>query len=345
MMKKKKIFKQNFSEIKEPETSKLGIALRTIVSQKGTMIYTNIDELSILLEEQKIDSIQIKQVEMVLISGAFSRYLDQISEGISVLDINNIINATMYSGLSLETIKTVVSDLLYGLGISQKVKIRNLPDIMTTEVPQENTYITPYTCKSELNRIENLIKKGTKLSEEQFSYLNYCYESGIPKAARLLGILYQQGGDLEKDLKKSVEYLNSASRMGDAESRGLLGDYHFREGRLDEAYSLYTMPGALAVNEQRRGIVRILCEIKKFNLKSIIMWFLIAVLMEGGILFSSSAITGDHILAKIVCTVVNIGTIVSLIWVNRKKPFFDLRIYGVAFSIIFFIYMFVYILV
>lgn len=342
MIEIKQIFKNNVHDINGGE-SNLGMALRTIVAEEGMEVYRSTEKLSARLKESDVVETEIRQVEMVLETGSFVRYLDQLADGISSIDINNIIQVSMTAGLSLDTVRKIVSDLLYGIGIPQKINVGSFDE--KREFAANSIYISPYACRYELNKIEELIKSKTKLTEWQVSYLNYCYQAGVPKAARLLGQMYQQGIDVDENPVKAAEYLKTAVSMGDAEAMVLLGDYFFGEAYYDAAYELYTGPGTYAVNEQRRGRVRLLQKIKKFNAKGIFMWIALAVILEIIMLFlPASVITGSHNAVKVICTLLNICSAALVVFTNFKRPFFDLRKYSMAFSGIFFIYAFFYIM-
>lgn len=341
MIEIKQIFKNNVHDINGGE-SNLGKTLRTIVDKESVEVYKSTEKLSVLLKEAGFNDIEIRQVEMVLGTGSFVRYLDQLSDGISAIDINNIIQVSMAAGLSLDTVRKIVSDLLYGIGIPQKINVGSFDE--KREFSANSIYISPYACRYELHKIEDLIKSKTKLLEWQVSYLNYCYQAGIPKAARLLGQMYQMGTGVDENPLIAASYLKNAVSMGDAEAMVLLGDYFFGEAYYDEAYEYYTGPGTYAVDEQHRGRVRLLQKIKKFNSKEIFVWMALAVILQMIILIlPASVITGSHNAAKIVCTLLNICAAAWVAFTNIKRPFFDLRRYGIAFSGIFFIYAFFYV--
>lgn len=331
---------------KQPEVSKLGIALREIVKREGIESYTNTEHLAELLKNYEISEVDIKKVQLVLVSGSFLRYKQQFSEGITAVDINNIIQSTLVSGLSVEVVRTIVSDLLFGVGISQNIHMEVSFDKGHSFL-NKDIYIMPSACEKELNEIEKALTASgeNKLSKEQFNLLNYCALAGIPRAARILGEMYLEGIDTVKDIKKAVEYLEYAVQAGDTKAMSFLGDCCYERGYYNEAYEFFTGPGTIAVDSGKRQLINNLCSIKMFNTKAIVLWLGVTILIE--ILFfflPASTITGVHNVAKVICSLLNIGTfgLLTLHW--YKKPFSDLRQYGLLYAFIVFVYLFVYII-
>lgn len=331
------------------EISRLAKALRTIVKESGTESYKEKESLPVLLQNQGVDMVDIRKVELVLETSNFLRYLDQLSEGISAIDINNIIQSAENSGLTLETLKIIISDLLYGIGITQKIRQENYSEgwEKSSGFSSQSIYLTPYAYKDSLDKVEKNIKEKKKLEASEFSYLNYCCTAGVPRAARILGKLYLQGTYVGKDLKKAKEYLKFAVHTGDAGAMVLLGDYYYEMAKYNEAYELYTSPGALAVNGDRKSRVRDLYDIKKYNKKEVFIWGIITIITEFLILYvcADSVITGKHIVMKVICSILNIGTFAAILWKGKKEMFSDLRGYGLMYGLIAFLYYFVYILI
>lgn len=341
------IGKQIFGCRKQTETegSRLGRVLREIVLREGIESYTNTEHLARLLKNQGIEKIEIRQVELVLESGTFLRYKDQFAQGITAADINNIIQTTAVSGLSAETIRTVVSDLLFGIGISQNIRMEIGFDSGHSFI-NKDIYILPTACEKELKKIESAVtdSERNKLSEEQFGLLNYCALAGIPRAARILGEMYLDGTHTVRDIDKAAEYLTYAVRTGDVKSMAFLGKYYYERGYYNEAYELLTGPGTFVADSGKRQLVDHLCDIKIFNMKTLVMWLGLAFLIEVFLLFiPSSPVTGIQTLMTVICSLLNLGVVGLLLWNRYKRPFSDLRQYGFLFIVVVFIYLFVYI--
>lgn len=344
----KQIFKKNavMSEDDKRVLSPLAFALRHAVSEKGTNIYTDKKEFETILKSCGIGEIQLRQVDMILSGSSFIRYLDHMSEGISAVEINNIMKSAMSTGLSLDTIQNVVSDLLYGIGINQTIMIGSFDERRDLSIGN-GVFISPYACRTELDKLEDILKSGEVLTDWQFGYINYCHRAGIPKASRLLGMMFQQGLNVEESQQKAEEYLGFAVSMGDAESMLFMGDCCFEQARYDEAYIYYTSPGTYAVDQNRRKRVQILCNTRSFNIKEKWAYIILAVILEIIILFfmPESEITGNHNIAKVVCSILNAGSAAAAIWYNRCRPFSDLRKFGSVFAAVMFLYAFMYIVV
>ena len=139
---------------KQPEESRVGMALRTVVMQEGIEAYSNAEDLAEKLSEQGISEIEIKQVQLVLAAGSFLRYKEQFSEGITAADINNIIQTTAVSGLAAETVRKVVSDLLFGVGVSQNIHMEVSFDGGHSFI-NKDIYSIPSACEGELDDIES----------------------------------------------------------------------------------------------------------------------------------------------------------------------------------------------
>ena len=214
-------------------------------------------------------------------------------------------------------------------------------------VLNKDIYSIPSACEKELDEIETALNTEMEvenLSKEQFSFLNYCAAAGIPRAARILGEMYLQGKGTVEDIGKAGEYLRYAVRAGDIKAMSLLGDYCYEKGYYNEAYKLFTSPGTFAVDSSKRQIVSNLCDIKVFNRKELVAWFAVTAALETLILFlPASPITGGHIIAKVICSLLNVGVfgLLTLNW--YKQPYSDLRQYGPLYVLTVFIFLFIYI--
>ena len=331
---------------RQPQETRLGMALRAIVMQEGIEAYSDVERLAERLSAQGVSDIEIRQVQLVLEAGSFMRYKEQFSQGITAVDINNIIQTAEISGLAADTIRKVVSDLLFGVGISQNMHMEISFDSGYSFL-NKDIYSIPSACGKELDEIETALNTEMEvenLSKEQFSFLNYCAAAGIPRAARILGEMYLQGKGTVEDIGKAGEYLRYAVRAGDIKAMSLLGDYCYENGYYNEAYKLFTSPGTFAVDSSKRQIVSNLCDLKVFNRKELVAWFAVTAALETLILFlPASPITGGHIIAKVICSLLNAGVfgLLTLNW--YKQPYSDLRQYGPLYVLTVFIFLFIYI--
>lgn len=346
MLKIKQLFIKT-SQTKK-EGSGLGMALQRVVMRCGRECYNDIEYLTEELKKEGISEIEIKQVQLVLMSGSFLRYIKEFENGVTAVDINNIVQTTAVSGLSVETVRKIVEDLLFGLGITQRIRM-----VISTDENQSirnmNLYIPPSECNEKLCEIEKTFlsnkEDSSAISEKSFDFLNYCVAAGVPMAARILGIMYAEGIYVSKNIKSAVEYLSYAVQTGDTEAMAFLGDCYYESGYYKAAYQLYTGFGTFAVDSGKREKIAHLCNIKVFNIKSLFLWIGVTCLIEMLLMFlPASPITGVHTALKVICTIFNIGTFITLICEWFRNPYADLRKYSMIYTLIVFIYMFVYIL-
>lgn len=329
------------------KVSLLGQVLHQIVMAEGVEVYRDLKKLEELLQQHNIEPASIRRLQLVLETSNFLRYTDQLKNGISAIDINNMIQSSKReSGLTVDTIRRAISDLLYGAGIPQTIKADDYIEDVNNELINGNIYITPYAYEKELDIIEGrILVKGT-LEGEEYSYLNYCSLAGIPRASRILGELYLMGDYVEEDLQKAEEYLRLAASLGDEKSNMLLADYSYEMAKYNEAFELYTRTGE-AINGQRKGRIKNLYDIKQYNKKELVLWGAISIILEILILSACGmpVVTVTHSIMRVLCTLLNIGACIVIFLKAKREKFADFREYGLLYAIIAFLYFFVYILI
>ncbi len=317
--------------------SALAVALKGIVSAEGVDVYSDPSKLAAQLQSKGIEACQIKQVELAVWASAFVRYLDQLSSGLSAIDINNIILSVEEAGLSASVSRNVVSDILFSLNvpqIAQEVSLK--PGEADPELAQ--LYIPPREYSAALEEIKRCVFNGQKLTEKQFSTLNSFLGARIPDAYTVMGMVYYTGLEVTQSDEKALEHWQYAASHGSAEAYGLLGDYYYNRDNM-QAYRLYSRPGALALNEKRWDKFRNLLKTKKFHLKQLVILAALFVLTTVFMfVFKNSAITGGHTAAAIVCTIINALILAGSVFIHIKDPYQDLRHFSLPMMLMFLIF-------
>ena len=311
--------------------------LKSIVGDQGPDVYRDIPQLVDYLKEKNIRDCAIKQVELVLYGSSLVRYLDRLSGGLSAVDINNIVLTAEQAGLSSKAARKTVSDILYSLSVPQQTI-----DLSTNELAEQTSggglYVPPVAYEKEIAKFRRKIQQDQELSEQEFSELNKFVIAGIPVAYTLMGAVYLKGLGVPANQDTALEKLKYAASHGDAEAYGLLGDLYFDHDNM-RAFEFYSRPGAMALNEERCDRFRRLHKVKRFHrLQAILFSVLMLVIALFMYIFRASVITGTHIPALIVCTVINLVA-TSVLWVvHIKNPYQDLRALALPYLITFFVY-------
>ncbi len=311
--------------------------LKGIVASKGVEIYRDIPELSEQLKAQGIRDSSIKQVELVLYGSSLTRYLDQLSDGLSAVDVNNIILTAERAGLSAKAARKTVSDILYSLNVPQLA--HDLSSVELTEQAMGGTiYIPPAAYAGRIGKLQTKVKNGQELTKEEFSELDAFALAGIPVAHTLLGQIYLEGLGVPQDESTALEHLKCAASHGDAEAYGLLADYNYGKDNM-KAFQLYSRPGAMALDEERWERFRNLNRVKRHhNIQALLLVALTLFAELFMFVFSSSVITGEHMVACIVCSVINFLIAIGSVMVHIKNPYQDLRNLSLPLLVTFFIF-------
>lgn len=311
--------------------------LKRIVAEKGPDVYRNVPQLVDQLQGTNIRDCAIKQVELVLYGSSLVRYLDRLNSGLSAIDINNIVLTAEQAGLSSKAARKTVSDILYSLSVPQLTT-----DLSAIELAEQtmggSAYVPPSVYENQLDKMRRKIRNSQVLTAQEFSDLNLFANAGIPAAYTLLGTVYLQGLGVPEDQDTALEKLKYAASHGDAEAYGMLGDYYFDRDNM-KAFELYTRPGAMALSEDRWERFRRLHKVKRFHRMQAICVTAVALLLALFMLvFRSSAITGAHTAAWIVCTVLNFVLTIVVWLVHSRNPYQDLRALILPYIVMFFVY-------
>lgn len=312
-------------------------ALKSIVASEGAEIYRNVPKLAGLMKAHDICDSAIKQVELVLYGSSLVRYLDQLSSGLSAIDINNIILTAESAGLSTKVARKTISDILYSLNVPQLAQ-----DVSIMELAEQanggNIYIPPVAYVRQIDEMQAKIRNGQELTADEFSELNAFAQAGVPTANTLLGRIYLDGLGVPADENTALESLKCAATHGDAEAYGLLADYYYGKDNM-RAFELYSKPGAMALNENRWECFRNLQKVKRYNNLQVLLLIALVVVVELFMfLFHTSVITGSHMVACIVCSAINCLITIGILIVHFKDPYQDIRNLSLPILIIFFIF-------
>lgn len=304
--------------------SVLDRALRALVREKGRDIYRDPDKVASHLKKEKISSARIKQVELVLTESSLLGYLDRMNEGLSAVDCNNILLSAERTGLSDQTIRIIVSALLYG---------QEVPQVFAEFLPlkealykgnERSLYVPPREYQQPLQEIQRKLDVKTELEKADISQLRLFVRADIPMAHRLYG-QYLMSCAVPNDIPRGVEQLQIAADQGDAEAAALLAD-HYMKTDPQKAHQLYAQPGAVAMDKRRRENFLVLQKRRKHCLTQ--LWRLagIFVLLELFIfLMFSSPVTGSHPTAQLLCSVVNAANLIWLVAHHIMDPYRDLQ--------------------
>lgn len=315
----------------------MAAALKDIVAKEGADIYRDVDKLSAMMKERKLQPAYIKQVELAVCASSLVRYLEQLATGLSAIDINNIILTAEGAGLSSVTARRIVADILYSLNVpqlAQELSVGGGKDISE----MSKIYIPPLAYNSRLSNFMSIIDGGGTLEQEQVTELTGFMKAGIPGAFTLMGRLYLIGRGVPQDEEKALKLLGHAAELGDGAAYGYLGDYYYNKNN-ETAHQLYSRPGALALGEDRWRKFRNLEKCKKFHRAQAIAFGVLFVLLEVFMfMFRSSILTGSHPVALILCTLLNLAAVGATVFVHMKNPFQDLRNYSLPMLCSFFIF-------
>lgn len=302
--------------------SQLEQALTGLIREKGRDAYKNTTKVAQYLRECQISMTQIRHVELILADSALIRYLDQMDGGLTAVECNNILLSAEGTGLTEQTIRQTVEALLGAMGVPQVLE--KVEQKAGTRAVERNLYVPPREYGPFLREIEGKLAEGEDLTKEEYSRLDQYVRAGVPKAYRLQGQACLKFGG-EEQVRLGVERLEYAAERGEAEAAALLADYYApRAGR--KAHALYTKPGALAMDQERKENFRKLKEKRRgrgVQLALLVCVFLVvqAVLW----LLPASPVSGAHEQARTVCTWIAVLNAVWLAGRYVRDPYQDLR--------------------
>lgn len=311
-------------------------ALRALVAEKGRDAYRNTTEVAQYLRARQISPTQIHHVELILTDSAILRYLDQMDGGLSAVECNNILLSAEGSGLSDRTIRVTVEALLGGMGVPQVLE--HIDAGIKTRGKERSLYVPPREYDWFLSQIEEKLAANEVLNKDEYSLLDQFVQAGVPKAFRLLGHAYILFPENKKAVRTGVEKLEFAASRGDVEAAALLADYYAeRNGR--RAHSLYTKPGALAMDDERKQNFMTLKQKQKGRVLQLLMIAVVYLVIQAALMWlPASPVTGSHETARTVCSWINALGALWLAGRYIQDPYRDLRAETIPMLLALFVY-------
>ena len=267
-----------------------GVILRNIIKEAGADILNDIPALQQALIAKKCNETAMYQLLLLLQSSSMSRYIPQVTTGISMIDINNIVtNAQRNTGLSKKTIQSVLSAVFYGLSLPTALESVVIPEENNGQTMADKAIVEWEEYEKPLDEIEKAIgSNDEKTLVEMAPTLEKAMRAGIADAQYLKGICHYNGIGAPKDPALAKRYLTLAADNGCVRASAVLGDIHFAARRYTKAFEYYTVIGAIAISKPRQNNVRVILEQQTVNRKSLLMsgitW---ALLLVFNILFGS----------------------------------------------------------
>lgn len=334
----------SFGEInpaKKKMPSERAKALQFIVKSKTPSVYGDPEVLVSALMDAKISLASVKQVELALTSGALRSFLTENKDPSSI-EINNVLFAIENCGIADEDARDLLQDLLYSIDVKSVIE-----DYSSLKLSLKNgevlKHISPEIYKNKLAEIMNYVatEQVDKLTQDVQAELQFYAQCNIGEANYILGIMYNNGIGVKKDASIAYTYVKKSAAVGYPPAYALLGDASFMNNDYDEAYSYYSKPGAIALDKTRTQRVDILFKAKGFARKVIVWLGVIYAALMATMIFGVSrlSLTGARPAAVIVFSILMTLMFGYIIWTHIRKPFKDLRHWGVAFLILFFIYL------
>ena len=303
-----------------------GNCLRKIIAERGPEILKDCAALGVELKKTNCNEAVYYQILLLLKVSNLTQYIPQISTGISMIDINNIVScAEKQTGLSKKTIKMVLSAIFFGL---------SLPSSLEHVVfPKDKTYAFRDSVMDDLQKYDAKLREihnyilldRIKEFMELVPILDTAVRAGHPEALYLKGLCFYKGFGTEEKLEDARYYLSLAAKNGSVRAHALLGDIYFEDPYFpdyDAAFKQYTIIGAVPLSEKRQKSVAVILQQKKTNIIDLglasALWVLILVfsLLMGGGTFSYDFAPhwGGAICAIIFSTLVLVAGVLSFVY-------------------------------
>lgn len=255
------------------EHTQLGEALKEFVTERGTDALRSVDDAASSLREKNIPESTVLQISLFLKASNISNYYEQAKNGISMIDVNNIVTcACEETGLTKKSVKYLLTAVLYAIGVST--------DIHTVVIPTEGdateadkSILSEENYAEKLTAVQNAVKNK---DEKQISALsadfNELVNAGIPEALYLKGMCCMNGIATEPNTETAYKYLAAASNAGHAEAAAVLGDYYYLSKtrcNYTKAYEYYTQLGAVALSDERKNNLKAITATEEQNVKQL----------------------------------------------------------------------------
>ena len=332
--------KVNSHKMKWP--TERAIALRHIVDGNTASIYNNTEILRTSLMEAKIPIVAIKQLELALTSDALRKLLNSEDKNPTSIEINNALFSIENCGIADDDARDILEDLLYSINVSNVLK--DYSAVKEAVANKKTTkYIPPQIYKGKLKEIMSFVsaKDKEKLTSEVQEELNMYAECNIGEANYILALMYNEGIGVKKDTNLAYKYAKKAAAGGYPPAYAMLGDMEYNYNHFDEAYAYYAKPGAIALDKKRSNRVDNLFKAKGFANKVCISLGVIYAVLIATMLFviNSLALSSGHPVVLTVFIALMTIMMAYIIYVHCKKPLKDLRHWGIAFALLFTLYL------
>lgn len=260
----------------------LGEALKQLIAEQGIDILKSSDAVSEGLKNKNISSNIIMQMILFLNASNISNYYTQTENGITMIDVNNIIIcACEETGLTKKRIKYLLTAVLYALGMPTDIQFANIPsETGITEVSK--CIVSPATYAEKLADIQKAIQsKDEKKISNLSTDLDAFVKAGIPEAMYLKGVCHMNGIGTETDMKVAYNYFAAAANMGHAEANAALGDYYASEENRNytKSYEYYTQLGAVALSDERKDNLKTIIANVEQNVKQLVLSGILLVIL------------------------------------------------------------------
>lgn len=322
--------KINASLKKRP--SERAVVLRHIVDTYTVAVYNNGEILRTSLLEAKMEPVAVKQLELALTSPVVKDFLVSEEKDPTSMEINHVLFAIEGCGLSDADARELLDDLLYSKQIDPVLR-EYVAVKEAVGKGKATNYIPPQLYQEKLQEIMGYVsaKDEEKLTSEVQEELSTYAECHIGEANYILSLMYRDGIGVVKDMELANTYAQKAVAGGYPPAYAMLGDVAYSNNRFDEAYAYYTKPGAIALDEMRRGRVDTLRRAKGFANQicialGVLYGAFVALMIGAGKMLSVSS-------GRVLPIFLALMTLamVRVLWVHHKKPLQDLRYWGIAF--------------
>lgn len=258
--------------------------LKKFISQFGKEALLDTNKLTEFFTNEKIDMKEFYQLILILKCGNVFDFIERNEAKITSIEINNIIiGCVRDTGLSTETVKKHLYNILFSLGIDCEYEKFFIPSDSLNNIEfAESSFISTEHTAGEISKADKLMSDGKQ--DKALEIYTKLAKSGSPTAMYNLGMCYFEGIGTNKSEEKGLKWIEAAAANGDARAKIKLGDYYYFNDNIlkrdfSKAYELYSGVGVLTVNPKvKNNIVNILNQ-KKVNLIVLVFGAILAIIM------------------------------------------------------------------
>lgn len=332
----------DFGRINAPQKrwpSARGKVLRHIVDTYTANVYHNTGILLTNLSETKLPLCAVKQLELVLTSSVVREFLASAPEDPASGEIGRVLLAIECCGLAEEEARELLSDLLYSIHI-EPIYQTYVAVKKAVESRKDIRFLPPQLYQERLREIMGFVsaKEEEKLTgqvQEELSIYAACH---IGEANYILSLMYRDGIGVKEDSKLADTYAKKAAAAGYPPAYAMLGDVAYFGNRFDEAYAYYTKPGAIALDTERSSRVDTLLRAKGFANRVCVGLGILYVAIGGTMVWAGHMLSRSGGVLPTFLVLLTLA-MVCVLYIHSKKPLQDLRHWGIAFALVFTLYM------